>query len=252
MGKSKILKDSNRRVTFNKRRLGLLKKAYEMSILCEVDIALILISQNGEMTCFEGPHCPTEEVVKSFANIPPNERTRSHVQKYIGIEEQLGNSMPRKIENEEAFQEIVRDLYQSYMVRRSSLKYERAPNMGVCNNSSVEGMMDEIREKKIHLGAYDLSVPLSCLLSSDKDILTLELYVRKQLERIEIHKRQLLSLSHNEAGSWINAHLNNRGITTNTLSSELGVSQNVVTVGGVYLSCATQQFEDANGVLNIQ
>ena len=50
----RIEKDSNRRVTFKKRRAGFLKKAYELSILCDVDIALILFSPVGELTYFEG------------------------------------------------------------------------------------------------------------------------------------------------------------------------------------------------------
>ncbi|RRT49727.1 hypothetical protein B296_00052190 [Ensete ventricosum] len=37
----------NRQVTFEKRRNGLLKKAYELSVLCDVDVALIIFSSRG-------------------------------------------------------------------------------------------------------------------------------------------------------------------------------------------------------------
>ncbi|RZS23167.1 hypothetical protein BHM03_00056043 [Ensete ventricosum] len=37
----------NRQVTFAKRRNGLLKKAYELSVLCDVDVALIIFSSRG-------------------------------------------------------------------------------------------------------------------------------------------------------------------------------------------------------------
>nr|UXR27456.1 MADS transcription factor AGL6-2 [Delphinium anthriscifolium] len=39
----------NRQVTFSKRRNGLLKKAYELSILCEAEIALIIFSSRGKL-----------------------------------------------------------------------------------------------------------------------------------------------------------------------------------------------------------
>ncbi|XP_010934919.1 agamous-like MADS-box protein MADS3 isoform X2 [Elaeis guineensis] len=39
----------NRQVTFSKRRNGLLKKAYELSILCDAEVALIIFSGRGKL-----------------------------------------------------------------------------------------------------------------------------------------------------------------------------------------------------------
>nr|BAT57268.1 MADS-box transcription factor [Trillium camschatcense] len=39
----------NRQVTFSKRRSGLLKKAHEISILCDADVALIVFSTKGKL-----------------------------------------------------------------------------------------------------------------------------------------------------------------------------------------------------------
>jgi len=39
----------NRQVTFAKRRNGLLKKAYELSILCDAEVALIIFSSRGKL-----------------------------------------------------------------------------------------------------------------------------------------------------------------------------------------------------------
>ncbi|KAF2311082.1 hypothetical protein GH714_019409 [Hevea brasiliensis] len=38
----------NRQVTFSKRRNGLLKKAYELSVLCDAEVALIIFSSRGK------------------------------------------------------------------------------------------------------------------------------------------------------------------------------------------------------------
>ncbi|KAF7825970.1 agamous-like MADS-box protein AGL6 [Senna tora] len=39
----------NRQVTFSKRRNGLLKKAYELSVLCDAEVALIIFSGRGKL-----------------------------------------------------------------------------------------------------------------------------------------------------------------------------------------------------------
>ena len=39
----------NRQVTFSKRRNGLLKKAKELSILCDAEVGLIIFSSTGRL-----------------------------------------------------------------------------------------------------------------------------------------------------------------------------------------------------------
>ena len=39
----------NRQVTFAKRRNGLLKEAYELSVLCDAEVALIIFSNRGKL-----------------------------------------------------------------------------------------------------------------------------------------------------------------------------------------------------------
>ncbi|XP_077232271.1 floral homeotic protein AGAMOUS-like [Tasmannia lanceolata] len=45
----RIENTTNRQVTFCKRRNGLLKKAYELSILCDAEVALIVFSTRGRL-----------------------------------------------------------------------------------------------------------------------------------------------------------------------------------------------------------
>ncbi|PIN05942.1 hypothetical protein CDL12_21511 [Handroanthus impetiginosus] len=40
---------SSRQVAFSKRRNGLLKKAYEVSVLCDAEVALIIFSEKGRL-----------------------------------------------------------------------------------------------------------------------------------------------------------------------------------------------------------
>uniref|UniRef100_A0A803KSM8 MADS-box domain-containing protein n=1 Tax=Chenopodium quinoa TaxID=63459 RepID=A0A803KSM8_CHEQI len=54
----RIENTTNRQVTFSKRRNGLIKKAYELSILCDIDIALIMFSPSGRLSHFSGRKSP--------------------------------------------------------------------------------------------------------------------------------------------------------------------------------------------------
>ncbi|XP_027934987.1 MADS-box transcription factor 17-like isoform X2 [Vigna unguiculata] len=54
MGRGKVVLERiqnkiNRQVTFSKRRNGLLKKAFELSVLCDAEIALIIFSSRGKL-----------------------------------------------------------------------------------------------------------------------------------------------------------------------------------------------------------
>ncbi|CAL1389579.1 unnamed protein product [Linum trigynum] len=82
----------NRQVTFAKRRNGLLKKAYELSLLCDAEVALIIFSNRGKLCEF----CSTPSMVKTLekyqrcsygateANRPLHE-TQSSYQEYLKV-----------------------------------------------------------------------------------------------------------------------------------------------------------------------
>ncbi|KAL3818551.1 hypothetical protein ACJIZ3_004456 [Penstemon smallii] len=48
----RIENHTNRQVTFSKRRNGLLKKAFELSLLCDAEIALLVFSPSGKLYQF--------------------------------------------------------------------------------------------------------------------------------------------------------------------------------------------------------
>ena len=54
MGRGKVVLQRienkiSRQVTFAKRRSGLLKKAYELSILCDAEVGLVVFSSTGRL-----------------------------------------------------------------------------------------------------------------------------------------------------------------------------------------------------------
>ena len=46
--------NNNRQITFSKQRNGIVKKAKELAILCDIDILLMMFSPSGKPTVFVG------------------------------------------------------------------------------------------------------------------------------------------------------------------------------------------------------
>ncbi|KAF4403154.1 hypothetical protein G4B88_027925 [Cannabis sativa] len=67
---------SNRQVTYSKRRNGILKKAKELSILCDIDIALLMFSPSGKPTLYQGERSNFEEVITKFSQLTCQERAK--------------------------------------------------------------------------------------------------------------------------------------------------------------------------------
>ncbi|KAG8090457.1 hypothetical protein GUJ93_ZPchr0011g27543 [Zizania palustris] len=74
--KIKRLENSGRHVTYSKRRSGILKKAKELSILCDIPLILLMFSPNGKPTICVGEHSSIEDVMKKYSQHTPQERAK--------------------------------------------------------------------------------------------------------------------------------------------------------------------------------
>lgn len=73
MGRKKIqiehIKDDrNRQVTFLKRKHGLMKKAYELSVLCNCEVALVIIPSNNKLIQYSSSDMNT--LLTRFKEVP--------------------------------------------------------------------------------------------------------------------------------------------------------------------------------------
>ncbi|KAK1305200.1 MADS-box protein GGM13 [Acorus calamus] len=60
---------TNRQVTFSKRRGGLLKKAHELAILCDVQLGLIIFSSTGKMFEYCNPPSGMQMIIDRYQKI---------------------------------------------------------------------------------------------------------------------------------------------------------------------------------------
>ncbi|XP_031091376.1 agamous-like MADS-box protein MADS3 isoform X2 [Ipomoea triloba] len=58
----------NRQVTFSKRRNGLLKKAYELSVLCDAEVAVIIFSSRGKLYEFGSSSYGITKTLERYQN----------------------------------------------------------------------------------------------------------------------------------------------------------------------------------------
>ncbi|XP_062182178.1 agamous-like MADS-box protein AGL65 [Phragmites australis] len=72
----KLENSSGRHVTYSKRRSGILKKAKELSILCDIDLILLMFSPSGKPTICIGERSNMEEVIAKYAQLTPQERAK--------------------------------------------------------------------------------------------------------------------------------------------------------------------------------
>ena len=53
----RIENTTSRKVTLSKRKNGMLKKAYDLSVLCDVEVGLMIFSPRGKLYEFSNPRC---------------------------------------------------------------------------------------------------------------------------------------------------------------------------------------------------
>ncbi|CAK9197844.1 unnamed protein product [Sphagnum troendelagicum] len=93
----KLEEENNRRSTFAKRGNGVLKKACELSILCDTDVTIIAFSPTGELLYY----CNTSvaDVIKRFADVDPKRRTEILERQILRLEAQCNISLKDQYAN---------------------------------------------------------------------------------------------------------------------------------------------------------
>ncbi|XP_046883565.1 myocyte-specific enhancer factor 2B [Hypomesus transpacificus] len=100
---SRILDQRNRQVTFTKRKFGLMKKAYELSVLCDCEIALIIFNSTNRL--FQYASTDMDKVLLKYTEYsePHESRTNTDIletlrRKGLGLD-------AAELETEESVQE---------------------------------------------------------------------------------------------------------------------------------------------------
>eukprot|EP00258_Populus_trichocarpa_P034997 XP_024451016.1 agamous-like MADS-box protein AGL66 isoform X8 [Populus trichocarpa] len=159
----RIENNTNRQVTFSKRRNGLIKKAYELSVLCDIDIALIMFSPSGRLSHFSGKK-RIEDVLARLVNLPDQERQLILFSLCSAIVFPEQGQHQRDIQNKEELQHEIARLLQRLQLAEEQIRiYEPDPikftSMGElesCDKRLVD-TLSRVMQRKEYLLSNHLS-----------------------------------------------------------------------------------------------
>lgn len=76
---------TNRLTTYSKRKNGLIKKANELSVLCDIDIVLLMFSPSGRPVMWKGRNSIIEGIIERFAELTPQERVKRKLESFDAL-----------------------------------------------------------------------------------------------------------------------------------------------------------------------
>nr|QIZ31304.1 developmental protein SEPALLATA 1-3 [Larix kaempferi] len=152
----------NRQVTFSKRRSGLLKKAYELSLLCDAEVALIIFSTRGKLSEFAsaGMNKTLERYEKcSYAiqdttGVPDRETQNWHQEAtQLKNKVELLQRSQRQLLGEDLGPLQIKELQQLEHQLEVSVAHIRSRKTQV-----MLGQIEELREKELMLHEINMSL----------------------------------------------------------------------------------------------
>ncbi|XP_019057132.1 PREDICTED: agamous-like MADS-box protein AGL30 [Tarenaya hassleriana] len=168
--KIKKLENTNgRQATFAKRKHGIMKKANELSILCDIHVALLMFSPSGKPSLCCGRHSTIEEVIAKFAQVTPQERTK------------------RKLESLEALKKTFKKLDHDVNIREFIAS----------GNPTVEDLSHQARALQARLSETHRRISYWSepeKINSIEHLGQLEISIRQSLDQLRAHKQNLLQM----------------------------------------------------------
>ncbi|XP_077353308.1 myocyte-specific enhancer factor 2C-like isoform X2 [Festucalex cinctus] len=143
---ARIVDERNRHVTFTKRKFGLMKKAYELSVLCDCEIALIIFNSTNKL--FQYASTDMDKVLLKYTeyNEPHESRTNADIVDTLRKKGLSGSESPDMEADDSAGQSPETD--------------DKYPKIG----DDIDLMLNRQRICGVTASSYDMSVNASPLL----------------------------------------------------------------------------------------
>jgi hypothetical protein len=160
---SRINDERNRQVTFTKRKFGLMKKAYELSILCDCEIALIIFNAGNKL--FQYASTDMDKILLKYTeyNEPHESRTNTEIMDAIMRKENKtgspdegdGASFVLTPRTEMKYQKINEEFDQ--LMKRNSSGDSSSPFSGSPYLPQSQQRQDANKHRTIQLSGYGSS-----------------------------------------------------------------------------------------------
>nr|AAS45970.1 deficiens [Mazus reptans] len=130
----KIENQTNRQVTYSKRRNGLFKKAHELTVLCDAKVSIIMISSTQKLHEYISPSITTKQMFDQYQKIAQVDVWQPHYEK---MQEHL-----KKLK--EVNRNLRREIMQRVGESVTDLSYDQIVNL----IADIDNALKVIREKK--------------------------------------------------------------------------------------------------------
>ncbi|AQK90960.1 AGAMOUS-like protein isoform X1 [Zea mays] len=162
----RIENTTNRQVTFCKRRNGLLKKAYELSVLCDAEVALVVFSSRGRLYEYA------------------NNSVKSTIERYKKANSDSSNSGTVAEVNAQYYQQEsskLRQMIHSLQNANTNIVGDSIHTMGLRDLKQMEGKLEKaiikIRARKNEL----LYAEVDYMQKREMDLQTDNMYLRSKI-----------------------------------------------------------------------
>ncbi|KAK9284131.1 hypothetical protein L1049_023298 [Liquidambar formosana] len=170
----RIENTTNRQVTFCKRRNGLLKKAYELSVLCDAEIALIVFSSRGRL--YEYANNSVKSTIERYKKASDTSNPGSVSETNAQFYQQESSKLRRQIRD---IQNLNRHIMGEAL---SSLTFRELKNL----EGRLEKGISRIRSKKNEL----LFAEIEYMQKREIELQNANMYLRAKIAENERNQQQ--------------------------------------------------------------
>nr|QQL01545.1 DEFICIENS [Ceropegia sandersonii] len=130
----RIENQTNRQVTYSKRRNGLFKKAHELTVLCDAKVSIIMVSSTHKLHEYISPSTNTKQIIDQYQKALGADLWNSHYEK---MQEQL-----KKLKD--VNRNLRKEIRQRMGECLNELSYDQLANL----SEEVDNSLKNIRERK--------------------------------------------------------------------------------------------------------
>nr|XP_043616266.1 agamous-like MADS-box protein AGL11 [Erigeron canadensis] len=174
----RIESNTNRQVTFCKRRNGLLKKAYELSILCDAEITLIVFSSRGR--------------VYEYAN----NNIKSTIEKYRKATSSAPTTWSTQEVNAQFYQQESKKLRQQIQMLQNTTRHLKGEGLDCLNVKELKQLETRLEKgiSKIRSKKYDaILAETEAAEKRDIELENEHAFLRSKLHIAECEREQQLN-----------------------------------------------------------
>nr|ACH53560.1 MADS-box transcription factor PFSOC1 [Physalis pubescens] len=162
---------TSRQVTFSKRRNGLLKKAFELSVLCDAEVGLVIFSPRGKLCEFASSSIP--EVI---------ERYKRHTKDKVQPVQNQSVDIPQHTKQETA------SLMKKIELLESSKRKLLGEGLGSCSLEELQEIEKQLEKSVSTIRARKMQVfreQMERLKEKEKALTAENVLLRKKFEGLE-------------------------------------------------------------------